>query len=147
MPREDALLKRNVLIILAAIQITWPAGLALVTGSADGMTGLDLAALLAAQAVGVAGLTILARMREPLSRPTTAKAIVLLVIALGANLTLAVTNLLGVTTGAWCLPLVLGLIPVIGLLYAHWNLRKMQTTPYFRSAAPVGTMTSSRPSI
>ena len=138
---------RNVLIILAAIQITWPVGLVLVTGSADGMTGLDLAALLAAQAVGVAGLVILARMRQPFSRPTTVRAIVLLLIALGANLTLAVTNLVGVTTGLWCLPLVLGLIPLTGLLYAYWNLRKMHTAPYFRSAAPVGTMTSSRPPI
>ena len=147
MPREDARLMRTVLTILAAIQITWPVGLVLVTGSADGMTGLDLAALLAAQAVGVAGLIILARMRQPFSRPATDRAIVLLLIALGGNLILTATNLLGVTTGAWCLPLVLGLIPLTGLLYAHWNLRKMQTTPYFRSTAPVGTMTSSRPPI
>ena len=136
---------RNILLILAAIQIIWPVGVVVLTGSADGITGLGLAALLTAQAVGAAGLVILARLKQPLSRPTTVRPIVLLLIALGANLTIAAASLLGAIAGHWCLPLVLGLIPVIGLLYAYWNLRKKPTTPHFQSAASVGTMTSVRP--
>ena len=125
---------RNILMFLAAIQVTWPAGLALLSGSADGMTGWDLAALLAAQAIGAVGLVILARMGQPLARRTAARAMVLLVVALTSDLLLAAISLLGVTGGYSCLPLTLGLIPVVGLAYAYWNLR--QTLPSLNG--PVG---------
>ena len=138
--RQVAGLMRNILKVLAAIQLAWPAGLALLSGSADGMTGWDLAALLATQAVGAAGLVILARMGQPLSRRTTARAMALLVIALVSDLLLAATNLLGVTGGHWCLPLTLGLIPVIGLPYAYWNLRRPPTPTYSRPVMPRSTM-------
>ena len=104
---------RTALMILAVIQIAWPAGLALLTGSADGMTGIGLAALLAAQAVGAAGLVMLVQTEQQFSRQTVGRATALLAVSLASNLLLAVTNLLGVTAGHWCLPLVLGLIPTI----------------------------------
>lgn len=132
---------RNVLVILAGIQITWPVGLFLIFGNADGMAGYGLAALLAAQVVGLAGMVMLARVRPPLSQPTTSRAAVPLAISLGANITLAVTNLLGVTTGNWCLPLVLGLIPLIGLLYAYRNLGNTTVASEVQMAAPVSTLT------
>ena len=138
--RQVAGLMRNILKVLAAIQLAWPTGLALLSGSADGMTGWDLAALLATQAVGAAGLVILARMGQPLSRRTAARAMALLVIALVSDLLLAATNLLGVTGGHWCLPLTLGLIPVIGLAYAYWNLRRPPTATYSRPVMPRSTM-------
>ena len=138
---------RTALMILAVIQIAWPAGLALLTGSADGMTGGALAALLAAQAVGTAGLVILVQTEQSFSGQTVGRAIALLVTAMVANLLLTVTNLLGVTAGHWCLPLVLALIPAIGLLRAYWNLRQTPTDPYLQSAAPASTIPSSQPTI
>ena len=137
---------RTALMILAVIQIAWPAGLALLTGSADGMTGWGLAALLGAQAVGAAGLVVLVQTEHQFSRQPASRATVPLAISLAANLVLAVTNLLGVTAGHWCLPLVLGLIPTIGLVQAYWNLRQTPTDPYLRSAAPVGATPGSQPS-
>ena len=132
-------------MILAVIQIAWPAGLALLTGSADGMTGIGLAALLAAQAVGAAGLFMLVQTEQQFSRQTAGRATALLAVSLVSNLLLAATNLLGVTAGHWCLPLVLGLIPTIGLLRAYWNLRQTPTDPYLRSAAPVSATPGSQP--
>ena len=132
-------------MILAVIQIAWPAGLALLTGSADGMTGGGLAALLAAQVIGATGLLILLQTEQSSSRQTDGRAIAALVTSLAATLLLAVTNLLGVTAGHWCLPLVLGLIPSIGLVRAYWNLRQTPTDPYLRSAAPASATPGSQP--
>ena len=138
---------RTVLLILAVIQIAWPAGLAILFGSADGMTGGGLAALLAAQVIGAAGLVILVQTEQLFSGQTVGRAIALLATGLVANLLLAVTNLLGATVGHWCLPLVLGLIPAIGLLRAYWNLRQTPTGPYFQSAAQVSTQPSGQPTL
>ena len=132
---------QSVLIVLGAIQVTWPVGLFILTGSADGMAGPGLAALLATQALGLVGLVILARMRQPFSRPTALRAMGVLTASLASNLVLAVTNLLGVTAGGWCLPLVLGLIPAIGLLRGYWTLRQTPDGFHFKFAAPVSTTT------
>ena len=136
---------RSVLMILAAVQVIWPAGLALIYGSADGMTGWELAALLAAQVVGTVGLVILARMGQPISPQTAAGAVGLLVVALAADLLLTITNVLGVTSGSWCLLLMLGLIPVIGLLYTYWNLRRTLTATFIQYVAPVSVLPEGHP--
>ena len=109
------------------------------------MTGMGLAALLAAQAVGAAGLFILVQTEQQFSRQTAGRVTVPLAVSLAANLLLAVTNLLGVTAGHWCLPLILGLIPTIGLVRAYWNLRQTPTDPYLQSTWPASATPGSQP--
>ena len=138
---------RTALMILAVIQIAWPAGLAILTGSADGMTGGGLAALLVAQVIGAAGLVILVQTEQQFSRQTAGRTTVPLAISLGANLILTVTNLLGATAGHWCLPLVLGLIPTIGLVRAYWNLRQTPTDPYLQPTSPASATPGSQPAL
>ena len=88
---------------------------------------------------------MLVRTEQQFSRQTVGRATALLAVSLVSNLLLAATNLLGVTAGHWCLPLVLGLIPTIGLLRAYWNLRQTPTDPYLRSAPPVSATPGSQP--
>lgn len=116
-------LLRIVAIMLAAIQTVVAIFLMLVGNFADGGQWWERLILTLLHPLGAAALIILAA-RPQLSRGILAPLSALLALNVAADVFIAVAILTGITRGDFVLPLMIGAIPALGLLYSLYLLRR-----------------------
>ena len=117
-------LMRTPMIILAAIHVAFTLLTAMVGAFADGGSIPERILVSLVHPVAAILLLVAVSSSKPLARRLRGATLVVVLIAVAADIVLAVLIGQGVVKGDWSLPLVFAVVPVLGLAYMSITARE-----------------------